>query len=95
MKYQTDSNHQPLKLSWRVKIAPLIAPLVFLAGAAIGSFSLGALEGAVEGWNYESMETQALLTEKFERKYQEAQGRHEQYSINGESIKNYLNKNIK
>jgi hypothetical protein len=91
MRYQTNSNYQPLKLSWRARIAPLI----FLAGAAIGSFSLGALEGAVEGWNYESMEKQALLTKKFEKKFQEAQGRHEQYSINREPIKNYLNKNVR
>lgn len=91
MNPQTDRNYQPLRLSLRIRIAPLI----LLAGAAIGSFSLGALEGAVEGWNYESMEKQALLTEKFGRKYQESQGRHEQYSVNEESIKDYLNKNIK
>jgi len=68
MKYQTNKNYKPLKLNWRIKVVPLI----FLAGAAVGSFGLGAVEGAVEGWNYKSMKKQAALTEKFERKYQEA-----------------------
>ncbi len=88
MRYQIDKGYKPLKLDWKVKIAPII----FLAGAAFSSFALGALEGAIEGWNYESMRKQALLTEKFEGKYQEAESRNKKCLIEGVFVEDYLNK---
>jgi len=90
MKYQIDEGYKSVKLSWAVKLAPLM----FLAGAAMAPIFLGAVEGAVEGWNCESMRKQALLTKKFERKYQETISTKGEYSINKNSVENYLNKTI-
>ena len=84
MRYQTDKNYKPLKLSLAVKLSPLI----FLAGAVIGSFGLGAVEGTAEGWNYESMEKQRALTQKFEEKYKKTLKTN--YKINDKRIEGYL-----
>lgn len=85
MEIQKDKNYKPLKLSWKTRLLSSI----ILDGALI----LNMVEGAIEGWNYESMQKQHNLTTKFKRKYEEAVAKSEKlrYSINGKSVDDYLN----
>ena len=66
---------EPFKLPFGAQIVVAVAYSIFLAYAVLPNW--------VEGWNYELMDKQAGLTEKFERKIEGIEGK---YVVGGDSL---------